>query len=85
MPSAAEIKTAARKLPVADRTDLLVDLAMDAAVRKEQIKRLRAAVAEGIRDHAEGRYIELNTPADFRAFAAGIKREGRARLREARP
>ena len=80
MPTVAEIKTAARKLPVRDRADLLVDFAMDEAVQKEQLVRLRAAVAEGIADHAAGRYIELVTDADFKAFAADIKSEGRARL-----
>ena len=54
MPTVAEIKTAARKLPVRDRADLLVDFAMDEAVQKEQLVRLRAAVAEGIADHAAG-------------------------------
>ena len=81
MPTVAEIKTAARKLPVRDRADLLVDFAMDEAVQKEQLVRLRAAVAEGIADHAAGRYIVLVTDADFKAFATDIKSEGRARLK----
>ncbi len=80
MPYVAEIKTAARKLPGRDRPDLLVDFAMDDDVQKVRLARLRAAVAEGVADHAAGRYIELVTDADFNAFAADIKREGRARL-----
>lgn len=81
MPTAAQIKAAARRLPVADRADLLVDLAMDAAVRKEQLKRLRAMIDEGIRDHKEGRFIEINSVEEHRAFFEDIKRRGRARLK----
>ena len=80
MPTIAAIKAAARKLPVKHRTDLLEDLARDEAVHREQISRLRAAVEEGMRDHAEGRYIEINTAAEHRAFFDDIKRRGRARL-----
>ena len=81
MPTVAAIKSAARRLPVADRTDLLVDLAMDDAVRKEQLARLRAMLAEGERDLAEGRYIEITSAAEHRAFFDDIKRRGRARLK----
>ncbi len=79
MSTVAQIKAAARKLPVKDRADLLNDFSNDAAVRKEQLSRLRAEIAEGIRDHADGRYIEVTTPAEHRAFFAAIKRRGRAR------
>ena len=82
MPTVAEIKAAARKLPIKDRADLLADLSMDAAVRKEQLARLRAAVGEGVRDHTEGRYIEITTAAEHRAFFEDIKRRGRARLKQ---
>lgn len=84
MPTVAEIKTAVRRMRVADRADLFVDLAMDDAVQKVQLTRLRAAVAEGRADHAAGRYVELETDADFKAFAAEIKREGRARQKSAK-
>jgi hypothetical protein len=80
MPTVAEIKAAARKLPVKHRTDLLEDFAQDPAIQKEQLARLRAAVEEGMRDHAEGRYIEINSAAEHRAFFDDIKRRGRARL-----
>ena len=82
MPTIAEIKAAARKLPVKHRTDLLEAFAMDEAVRKEQLARLRAAVEEGMRDFREGRYIEIRTPAEHRAFFDEIKRSGRARLKK---
>ena len=82
MSTVAEIKAAARKLPIKDRADLLADLSMDAAVRKEQLARLRAAVGEGVRDHTEGRYIEITTAAEHRAFFEDIKRRGRARLKQ---
>ena len=66
MPTVAEIKAAARKLPVKHRTDLLEDFAQDPAIQKEQLARLRAAVEEGERDFAEGRYIEINSKASLR-------------------
>lgn len=81
MPTIAEIKAAARKLPVRHRTDLLETLAMDKAVRKEQLSRLRAAVEEGERDIAEGRYTEINSKAELREFFDDIKRQGRAALK----
>jgi cytosine/adenosine deaminase-related metal-dependent hydrolase len=84
MSTVAEIRAATRKLPVADRVDLFVDLAMDDAVQKAQLARLRAAIAAGVADHAAGRYTELVTDDDFKAFAAEIKREGRARLKAAK-
>lgn len=82
MPTVAAIKAAVRKLPVAARTDLLADLGMDAAVRKEQLTRLRAAIDEGMRDHDEGRYIEIKSAAEHRAFFDDLKRRGRARLKK---
>ena len=81
MPTVAAIKSAARRLPVKHRTDLLEDLTQDVAIRKEQLVRLRAAVAEGERDIAEGRYIEINSKAELRAFFDDINRRGRARLK----
>lgn len=81
MPTIAAIKAAARKLPVKHRTDLLEDLSRDDAIRREQIARLRAAVEEGERDFAEGRYIEINSKAELREFFDDIKRTGRARLK----
>jgi hypothetical protein len=41
---------------------------------------LRAAVEAGMRDHTEGRFIEINSAAEHRAFFDDIKRRGRARL-----
>lgn len=82
MPTVAAIKAAARKLPVADRTDLLVDLAMDAAVRKEQLTRLRAAIDEGDLDLAEGRSTEINSQAELRALFDDVKRRGRTRVKQ---
>jgi len=81
MPTVAEIKTAARKLPVKDRADLLEQLAQDPAIQKEQLTRLRTAVEEGERDLAEGRYTEINSKAELREFFDDIKRRGRARLK----
>ena len=54
---------------------------MDAAVRKEQLKRLRTMIEEGERDIAEGRYVEVNSVAEAKAFFEDIKRRGRARLK----
>jgi hypothetical protein len=82
MSTVAKIKAAVKKLSVKQRTDLLVHLAMDKAVRKEQLTRLRAAVDEGIRDHKAGRFIEINSAAEHRAFFDDIPRRGRARLRK---
>ncbi len=81
MPTIAEIKAAARKLPVKHRTDLLETFAMDKAVRKEQLARLRAAVEEGERDIAEGRYTAINSKAELREFFDEIKRRGRSALK----
>ncbi len=81
MPTVAEIKAAARKLPVKHRTDLLEYFAQDPAIQKEQLARLRAAVEEGERDFAEGRYIEINSKAELREFFDDIKRRGRTRLK----
>lgn len=82
MLTAAEIKAAARKLPVKDRADLLTALAMDKAVQKERLARLRAEIVEGVRDHAEGRFIEIKSTDEHRAFFDDIKRRGRARLKK---
>ncbi len=82
MPTIAEIKAAARRLPVKHRADLLVQLADDKAVQKEQLARLRAAVDEGIRDHEQGRTIEIRNAAEHRAFFDDIKRRGRMRLKK---
>lgn len=81
MSTVAEVKAAARKLPVKDRTDLAEALAMDDAVTKERLARLRAMIDEGDRDLAEGRYITIRTAADLRALSADIKRRGRDRLK----
>ncbi len=81
MPTIAAIKTAARKLPVKHRTDLLVQLTEDKAVQKEQLTRLRALVAEGDCDLAEGRYTEIKSKADLQTLFDDIKRRGRARLK----
>lgn len=82
MPTAAQIKAAARKLPVKDRADLLEALSMDSAVQKERLARLRAMIAVGERDLAEGRYIEIRTAAEHRAFFDDIKRRVRARMKK---
>lgn len=81
MPTVAEIKTAARKLPVKDRVDLLEQLAQDPAIRKEQLARLRTAVEEGERDLTEGRYTEIKSKTELREFFDDIKRRGHARLK----
>jgi hypothetical protein len=81
MPTKAQIKAAARKLPVADRADLLQEFAQDEKVRKEQLARLRAMIEEGDRDHREGRYTEIRDSAELRAFFEDIKRRGRERLK----
>lgn len=81
MPTVAAIKLAARRLPVKDRADLLEQLVQDPAIQKEQIARLRAAVEEGERDFAEGRYTEINSKAELREFFDDIKRRGRSRLK----
>lgn len=54
---------------------------MDEAVRKEQLARLRAAVEEGERDIAEGRYTAISSKAELRGFFDDIKRRGRAALK----
>lgn len=81
MPTIAKIKAAARRLPVKDRVDLLEQFAQDPAIQKDQIARLRAAVEEGERDLAEGRYTEINSKAELREVFDDIRRHGRARLR----
>lgn len=81
MPTVAEIKAAARKLPVKHRTDLLEDFAQDPEIHREQLARLRAAVAEGDRDLGEGRYTVVNSKAELRALFDDIKRRGRARIK----
>lgn len=82
MPTVAEVQAAADKLPVLGRVQLLEHLAQDEAVRRKQIARLRAAIDEGMRDHAEGRFIEIKSAAEHRAFFDDIKRRGRARLKK---
>lgn len=82
MPTKAQIKAAARKLPVADRADLLQEFAQDEKVRKEQLARLRALIEEGARDQREGRFIEIKSAAEHRAFFDEIKKQGRARLKK---
>ena len=81
MPTIAEIKAAASKLPVKHRTDLLVQFAEDKAVQKERLTRLRALVDAGDRDIAEGRSLEIKSKADLRALFDDIKHRGRARLK----
>jgi hypothetical protein len=81
MPTATQIKAAARKLPVKDRADLLEALAQDRAVRKEQLLRLRAMIEVGDRDLAEGRSIAISNHMELRAFFDDIKRRGRERLK----
>lgn len=81
MPTVADVRAAVKKLSVKQRTDLLVQLAEDKAVQKEQLARLRAAVAEGERDIAEGRYTEISSKAELREFFDEIKRRGRSRLK----
>lgn len=63
------------------RTDLLVQIAEDKAVQKEQLARLRALLDEGDRDLAEDRCIEINSKADLRALFDDIKRRSWARLK----
>ena len=77
MPTVTEIKVAAGKLPVAERLKLFEHLAHDAAIRRQQLTRLRAEITEGIRDHEAGRFIEITSAAAHREFFADIKRRGR--------
>jgi hypothetical protein len=82
MSTVAELQTAVKRLPAADRVALFQWLSRDRAVRARELAALRAAVDEGIRDHEEGRFIEIRTPAEHRAFFDDIKRRGRARLKK---
>lgn len=45
------------------------------------LERFRALIDEGIKDHNEGRYIEIRNTQAHRAFFDDIKRRGRARLK----
>jgi len=81
MVTAAQIKAAARKLPVKDRADLLEALASDKAVRKERLTRLRTLIAEGERDLAAGRYTPIRDSAELRTFFDDIKRRARERIK----
>lgn len=81
MSTTAQIKAAARKLPVADRADLLETFVRDAGVRKESQARLRALIDEGDRDLAAGRVIEVRNAAELRVFFDDIKRRSRARIK----
>ena len=81
MTTVAEVQAAADKLSVAGRVQLLEHLAQDDTVRRKQLARLRAMIAEGERDHAEGRFIEITSAVEHRAFFDDIKRRGRARLK----
>lgn len=80
MSSVAEVQAAVRRLPAADRVTLFQWLGRDRAVRAKELAALRAAVDEGDRDLAEGRYTVLETDADFRALAADVKQTVRSRL-----
>lgn len=80
MSTVAEVQAAVERLPAADRIALFRWLGQDGAVRTEELAALRAAIDEGDRDLAEGRYTALETDTDFRAFADEIKQAGRARL-----
>jgi acyl-CoA reductase-like NAD-dependent aldehyde dehydrogenase len=82
MPTVADVRAAVKKLSVKQRTDLLVQLAEDKAVQKEQLARVRAAVQDGVRDHEEGRFTEIKTTAEHRAFFDEIKKRGRSRIRK---
>ena len=79
MPTVAEVKAAADKLPVAARVELLEHLAQDKAVARKQLARLRAAVEEGDRDLAEGRYTEVRSAAELRKLFDDIRHRGQAR------
>ena len=61
MSTVAEIKTAASKLPVAERLKLLEHLAHDSVILRRQKTRLRAEIDDGVRDHKDGRFIEIAT------------------------
>jgi hypothetical protein len=76
----AEIKAAAGKLPVAERLKLFEHLAHDAAIRRQQLARLRAEINKGVRDHEAGRFIEITSAAAHRGFFADIRNRGRVRL-----
>jgi hypothetical protein len=80
MSTVAEVQAALQRLPAADRVALFNWLGQDEAVRAGELTALRAAVDEGDRDLVEGRYIVLESDADFRALADDIGQTGRARL-----
>ena len=82
MSTVAEIKAAASKLSVAERLKLLEHLAHDSAILRRQKSRLRTEIDEGVRDHREGRFIEITTAAAHREFFADILRRGRARVKQ---
>lgn len=79
MRTVAEVQAAVDKRSVTGRVQLFEHLAQDEAVRRKQLARLRAMIAEG--DLAEGRYIEITSAAEFRALSDDIKHRMRARLK----
>jgi hypothetical protein len=80
MSTVAEVQAAVERLPAADRIALFRWLGQDAAIRTEELASLRAAIDEGDRDLAEGRYTTLETDSDFQALADEIKQAGLPRI-----
>ena len=80
MSTVAEVQAAVERLTTADRVALFRWLGQDEAIRAEELAALRLAVDEGDRDLAEGRYITLETDADFQALASEIKQAGQTRV-----
>ncbi len=51
-------------------------------LKEVKIRELHAEIQKGIDDMEAGRYTTINTPQEMKDFAEGIKRKGRAKLKE---
>ena len=80
MSTVAEVQATVERLPASDRVALFRWLGQDDAIRTQELEDLRSAVDEGDRDLAEGRYLTLETDADFQTLADEIKQAGQARI-----
>ena len=80
MSTVAEVQAAVAHLSASDRVALFRWLEKDEAIRAEELAALRAALDEGDRDLAAGRFTSLETNEDFLKLTDDIKRSGRARL-----
>ncbi|MBC7368949.1 MAG: hypothetical protein H7343_19415 [Undibacterium sp.] len=78
MSTVSDVQATVKRLPAADRVALFRWLGRDEAVRTEEITALRAALDEGDRDLAAGRFTVLESDEDFLSLATDIKNAGRA-------